>query len=158
MGRLRLGLAWAAFAATVLLVLWSWRTLPAVIPIHFGASGEPNGYGGRGWLWLPVAISLFTLALLTAVRKFPHLYNLPAPRGSAQRPAFEALGTELLEWLQAGLGIVFLALTWIELEGAHERLSSGEFGSFLTVTFLATAAPIVWFFVRARSLSKPPTR
>ena len=48
-----------SFAVTVALVAWVWWTLPSGrIPLHFGADGEPDGWGTRH---VPMAVLLGTV-------------------------------------------------------------------------------------------------
>lgn len=55
----------------------SWRIMPEQIPTHFGASGIPDGWGGKESLvFLPIGSFLLYL-LLSVVNRYPHTFNYP---------------------------------------------------------------------------------
>ncbi|MFB3883306.1 MAG: DUF1648 domain-containing protein [Armatimonadota bacterium] len=64
-GRLLLGLA----ALVVLLVLMQgvalWPRLPERIPVHFGLTGEPDGWSGKGWFSVFGLLGLAAVLLIT---------------------------------------------------------------------------------------------
>src|ERR1700722_12459637 len=73
---------WEAVALTALvlsigLVAVNWADLPDTIPTHFGASGRPNGWGGKGQLWALAAVNVGTYVLMTLASRYPRLVNLP---------------------------------------------------------------------------------
>ncbi|MCE1199589.1 MAG: SdpI family protein [Marinilabiliales bacterium] len=47
----------------ILYLLINWQNLPESVPIHFDASGHPNGYGSR-YVYLLLPIGLYLLLLL----------------------------------------------------------------------------------------------
>jgi len=59
--RLEIGLEVAA-ALGLLVTIWvigrDFSAIEGPAPIHFGLSGEPDAYGGKGWLLVTPAISL----------------------------------------------------------------------------------------------------
>jgi uncharacterized membrane protein len=58
--------AWVLLAGVWLVALWAWPGAPDRIPSHWGLSGEPNGWSGRGILFLIPAFAIF-IYLLTIV-------------------------------------------------------------------------------------------
>lgn len=59
------------------LTIVSWSDLPERIPTHFGFSGNPDGWGGKGSLaFLPIIAFLMHM-LLSVVSKYPHTFNYP---------------------------------------------------------------------------------
>ncbi|MVP00595.1 DUF1648 domain-containing protein [Paenibacillus lutrae] len=60
--------------ATVLLAL-HWRDIPAEIPIHFNGKGEPDRYGGKAFIWAPMALASVMWMVLTLLERYPHVYN-----------------------------------------------------------------------------------
>ena len=60
-------------------VILNFSDLPAKIPIHFGASGQPNGFGPRETIWsLPVLSSgIFFLLLYLSRNPTSRFLNLP---------------------------------------------------------------------------------
>ena len=61
----------------IILILQAWSSLPATIPIHFDAVGNPDGYGSKGMIWLLPAISVVMIPAMLFLRRFPWLSNVP---------------------------------------------------------------------------------
>ncbi|WP_068776621.1 DUF1648 domain-containing protein [Paenibacillus sp. FJAT-26967] len=60
--------------AAVLLALY-WRDIPTEIPIHFNGRGEPDRYGGKAYIWMPMALACVVWIVLTLLERYPHVYN-----------------------------------------------------------------------------------
>lgn len=71
-------------AAVLLLLLigipiYFWNDLPAEIPSHFNAQGEPDAFGSKySILGIPV-IGTIILVAMTLLNRIPHLLNYPVP-------------------------------------------------------------------------------
>ncbi|PYG89954.1 uncharacterized protein DUF1648 [Ruminiclostridium sufflavum DSM 19573] len=63
------------FIVLCLYTAFSWPNLPDTVPVHFGFSGQADGYGNKSSLLflLPVILILYTG--LSLLQKFPHIYN-----------------------------------------------------------------------------------
>lgn len=63
-----------AIAAMLLVSAWAWNKIPAgkLIPVHWGASGQPNGFATKtaGLLWMP-GVALFISAIMLAFLLIP---------------------------------------------------------------------------------------
>jgi uncharacterized membrane protein len=75
---------WVTEIITVvgLIMTLSWvviyyNELPSIIPTHFGATGEPDGYGNKWLLFLLPAIAVAIYLTATLADKFPQLMNYP---------------------------------------------------------------------------------
>lgn len=82
--------------AMLALTAWAWPQIPADarIPIHWGASGEPDGYGDKwlGLLGLPL-VSVALLGLLTVLpRMEPRRANLQRSRTAYVAVGIAAMG------------------------------------------------------------------
>ncbi|MGM7636443.1 DUF1648 domain-containing protein [Bacillus sp. Hm123] len=59
----------------VIYLLIQWGDLPKQVPIHFGITGEADGWGSKGMIWfLPIMASLLWVGL-TLLERVPHLHN-----------------------------------------------------------------------------------
>ncbi|WP_071593339.1 DUF1648 domain-containing protein [Kamptonema formosum] len=94
-----------AAAGTVLSValpVQSWKALPPVIPVHFGLSGMPDGWGAKAILWLFPALSAAIYMGLTVLSRFPHTFNYPVPITSENAARQYRLAGELQELAEGG--------------------------------------------------------
>lgn len=157
-------LAWLIvfeLVAIWVLAIYSYLTLPQVVPVHFGLSGEPTRYGGKiELLFLAVPLSIApTLFLLvtkyrfTLINKYSYLVNLPAfftyitkipreRRGLWVNRYFESL-------LALGATITFLLLI-IEYEVYLSALEGRVHPWFIFVplTIVCTIIPFVLYLRR----------
>jgi len=74
--------ALGAFLVIPALTLYCYDALPATIPIHFGPSGAPDGFGSKSMLFFLVGIDAVVFAILSAAPFFPNSINMPGPRTS----------------------------------------------------------------------------
>lgn len=128
---IRTGLIWsgAAIAAMLGTLAWAWSALPAGvdIPVHWGPSGEADGFATRGKALLILAIlpvsAIFTsIALAAAPYLDPFKENL-----RRSRQAYTAIwaGTMvLLAALAAGIAVMMI-------RGANGATDSNEFVRFI---------------------------
>lgn len=51
-------LIWPVFIAPLVYLAFVWSKLPATVPLHFGLNGQPDRYGSKSELFLPVGIMI----------------------------------------------------------------------------------------------------
>src|SRR5947208_2792288 len=56
-------------------IIYKWAALPAVIPTHFGFSGQADDWSSKKWLLLLPALSLVLYIGLTWLSRYPHKLN-----------------------------------------------------------------------------------
>jgi Protein of unknown function (DUF1648) len=144
-------IALAGILVTALLIWLSSNSLPTIVPIHYGLNGTPDGFAGRGVLWLLVETSVFLYGVFFIVSLFPRLYNLPIPKGDPRRPRFEALASEMLGWIKVEVMWMFTFLTWMCIRVARHQ-SAGLGKATMPCSLLLLAATIAIYLVRARRL------
>ncbi len=126
-----------SFASTAIAYA-AWRSqLPTPFPTHWGASGEPDAFGGTSsLLWLAAVLCLALPALMTALS----VPSLKAPRGGFALRFLAATSTAM-----AGLG-AFMALGAMEIHRGYEQgqnwpninpVMFGAFGVALGLGFIA---------------------
>jgi len=125
----------------------TWSSLPALIPSHFGLSGQPDRFATRGVLWFILGISAVLYLLLTVVARFPRLFNLPGPRTGPARAHAEVLGKDLIGWLRLEIVLTFAWLIGSILSIAHHRTHSLG-ASFTLVSLLVIVATTLYYLFR----------
>ena len=120
-----------------------WKDLPAQIPTHVSFSGEVNGWGGKGMLWIFPALGLGTVILLTVVGFFPQAWNPGVKITPVNRERVYRLMGELLADLRIGFAVLFSAVTiWIV------RLSAGPGWVFTALIVISIVVPLLRYFLR----------
>ena len=57
--------------------LLKWNQIPDTIITHWGFSGQPDGWGPKGTIWIIPVVSLVLYLPLTIMERFPSIWNVP---------------------------------------------------------------------------------
>lgn len=57
--------------------IWYYKDLPEIIPRHFNAYGQPDGYSSKGIIWTLPVLGCLLYVGLSWLNNFPHLFNYP---------------------------------------------------------------------------------
>lgn len=141
--------AWAVFGP---------NPLPARIPTHFNAAGQPDGWGVPAMLWLLPVIATVIYLLMTLVARYPAAFHFPVRTGPAARRQLETIALEMLSWLKTEVVCLF---AWIQFQTIRfARSGQGVLSSlFLPAVLVVVFATISWHIRAMREVgrtSKPP--
>ena len=127
------------------ILLGHWSDIPSRVPNHFGASGEPNSWGGKSILtfYLIMTVSLFSV--FTFAGRFPHKCNYPWPITVANASAQYQITRSMLSCLKAQCMWLFLFLEWKTIQIARE--GSGGLGIYSLPAFLLFTLSTVGFYL-----------
>jgi uncharacterized membrane protein len=141
-------IAFAFLAALIAIPVINYASLPETIPVHFNAAGQPDGYGGRGTLWMLPATGLFLYILMTIVEQFPQIYNYPVEitEENAERQYRNAV--RLIRVLKTLIIIIFSFLSFKTIQTATGT-ASGLGKAFLPVFLLITFGIIIIYIVKS---------
>lgn len=126
--------------AVIAVTAWGWLILPAIIPTHFGFSGAPNAYGGKGSLLTIPILSVCLTVLLAVLSRFPHRYNYPCQITEENAPRQYALALLLMRWIMLEIVWTLCGLQWAIIQAAQSRVEGN-------MILLATMAMVVVLFV-----------
>ncbi len=124
------GMTWSAFAGP--------GQLPARIPTHFNAAGQPNAWGPPGALWLLPVVASGLYLLISLVALFPSAFNFPVRATPVNRPLLEAITLRMIACLKAELACLFLYIQGAILasvRNGHAALSPLVLPLFLVAIF-----------------------
>lgn len=141
----------AAIVVTVALLI-PYGDLPDRIPRHFGASGQPDAWGGRSLLMWLAGISVLLYAGLTVLSRFPHRYNYPGPITAENAAQQYRLAGRLLLYIKATVAWVFAYIIHGTIQTARGH-ADGLGAGFLPVILGVTVVPIVVYLILARRSS-----
>ena len=142
--------ALAGLALAVGSVLRSWGELPERVPTHFGLSGRPDAWSGRGSVLALPVLSVVLYGALTLVQRLPgRWYNYPVRITEENRERQERLARDLILWLKAALMGLFAHLTLGVLRTAlGEAAGLGTWTVPLWIGLMTGLVAV--YFVRAR--------
>jgi uncharacterized membrane protein len=141
-----------AVLALIALIIFTWTSLqgsnplPARVPTHFGASGQPDAWGRPSSLWMLPIVAVGLYLLITVVSFFPGSFNFPVRQTPANRPRLEKLALRMIAFLKAELVCLFLMLQlWIvqSVRSGHSGLPPWLVPLALVVIFGTIAAHII---------------
>ena len=132
----------------IILILQAWSSLPATIPIHFDAVGNPDGYGSKGMIWLSPAISVVMIPAMLFLRRFPWLSNVPIEITEENALHQYSLINRLLSLLACFVSLLFLTLVYdtISIAGGGSSLLGWI---FMPIFLGSITVPIIWYFIAA---------
>lgn len=122
--------------AIIALTVSSMGALPTRIPTHFGFDGSPDGWGGKDSLLLLPILSAVFYAGLTALERFPWVYNYPVEITEENASGQYRVGRLLVEWMKLVVLAIYCYLQWQTVEGA-KGLSHGLGTWFLPAAMVA---------------------
>ncbi len=121
------GVAFLSLIACVALPLAYVGSLPERIPTHFGLSGEPDRWGGKGTLVILPLLGVLPCFFLAIVRFIPPRYwNIPVSVTEANAARQYRLARDMVATLLAYMMLAMAGLIWQILESTRaERLTTG---------------------------------
>lgn len=123
--------------------------LPDIIPTHFGASGEVDGYGSKWSLWILWGVDLLCCGLIVVSELFPRWINVPV--FLLKRPAEDIIcGTRLMMNI---MGVLIAAFFWYITEvtiaiacGATAAMSGVATIGFVVALILISLIYFLWLW------------
>ncbi|GGI57075.1 DUF1648 domain-containing protein [Winogradskyella haliclonae] len=113
----------------ILILMWchviiEYGNLPDSIPSHFNASGEPDGYSKKLFLWfLPSLATVMYLGML-ALSRFPHLHNYTVNITKENALKQYRFSTRVLRIVNFLCTLLFAYISYKIIVGAQQNASS----------------------------------
>jgi len=114
-------IAFTAAVSAPLIAISYYSELPDTIPIHFNGRGEPDGWGGKGFLWFLPVLGLGIYALMTFLNKSPHTFNYPVQITEENAEWQYTLATRAIRFLKAVICLSFALITWFMIKTATDE-------------------------------------
>ncbi len=140
-----------AIIALLALTAINYKGLPDRIPTHFNGSGLPDGYGGKGMVWLLPGITVVMYIGLSIINSFPHNFNFPVNITEENAPRLYRHAMRSIRILNLMLVILFFYLTWQTIALAGGK-SDGLGFLFLPVSIFIIMIFILYMVVRMYKL------
>ena len=95
-----------------------WHDLPPRVPVHFGLTGHPDGFGSKIILLILPATAIVLYLALTVVARYPAYFNFPVP-GHRLQPANSARSSRRPAWV-AQSGVIWIFAWLNDCDGLGE--------------------------------------
>lgn len=125
-----------------------WSSLPALVPTHFGVTGEVDAWGDKRTILILPTTSLLLYVMLTIVSQYPHKFNYPWPITAQNAREQYRLALSLMAWLKVEVIILFAFLEWTTIRTALGQ-ATGLGIAFLPFVLVALFGPVGLYFYYA---------
>jgi uncharacterized membrane protein len=132
-------------------VMLIWPHLPETIPRHFNFKGEPDGFGGKGFILVLPFTGLGIFILTTLLSQFPDAFNYPYNVTEEQKQRLYIHWRICLSWMQTQMIYFFLYGVWRTAQvafGKADGLGIYALSIFLVVVLGTT----IYFAVLGKKL------
>ncbi|HZG59822.1 MAG TPA: DUF1648 domain-containing protein [Anoxybacillus sp.] len=130
-----------------------WPQLPETIPRHFNFKGEPDGFGGKGYILVLPFVGLGLFILITLLNQIPNAFNYPDNVIEEQKQQLYVHWRICLSWLQTQIIYFLLYGVWQTAQVALGKASG--LGIYALPIFLfIVLGTIIYFAVRGQMLTR----
>ncbi|MES2389513.1 MAG: DUF1648 domain-containing protein [Bacteroidota bacterium] len=134
-----------------LLAIWSYFTMPEIIPVHFNGSGTADSFGPRGSIFILPAVGTLVFGLLTLLNKVPHVFNYPAAITPENAEAHYTNATRMLRYMKLSICVLFIVLVFFTMQTAKGN-TNGLGVWFMPFILGIVFIPIVVSVFKARKI------
>jgi uncharacterized membrane protein len=137
----------------LLILLWGLTLItyfksPDIIPIHFSASGEADGFGNKLTLLVLPVIATVILIILTQLNKYPHIFNYPVDITDENAEKQYINATRMIRVLKVSIVLIFtIDILFTYLTTIH--FSNGPGSWFLPLTIGLVFVPTVFYVIKS---------
>ncbi|MEI6435586.1 MAG: DUF1648 domain-containing protein [Bacteroidota bacterium] len=125
--------------------------VPQIIPTHFNANGEVNGYGNKISILILPGIAMLIYALFTVIARFPYNFNFAGKITPENAPRQYRLATRFIRILKTVIIIIFFYICTMIIRTAlnkTDRIGIWAVPGILGVMFIPL---IVYLVVASRN-------
>lgn len=137
--------------AMIALIVMQYTSLPSIIPTHFNASGEVDGYGGKWTVLLLAVVAIVVYVLATLASRYPNLMNYPIPITEENHERQFLNAVKMIRVLKCLSVILFFFLVYGVIQNAFQK-SSGIGQYFLPISLFAILGATGYFLYRGYKL------
>jgi uncharacterized membrane protein len=136
---------------TVAYIMANYNELPDILPRHYDASGQPNGFSGKSILIIFPFVVIVIYVILTIALRSPHLLNHPfeITQDNAGRQYKNII--LLIRILKIFLVAVFFYLTYATIQNGLGKMH-GLGTWFVPVTLLSAFGTVLSFLYKGYRL------
>ena len=128
----------------------SWRTLPNIIPVHFGITGQPDKWESKGELWVLPALGLVIYVGLTILGRYAHKFNYPWEITPANAERQFQMARVVVSAVKALTMWLFAIITWQTVRVAMNQASGLGF-LIPAVIIVSTFTIVVYLWLGSRA-------
>ena len=128
-----------------LLTAFQYAKLPDIIPVHFNASGEADGWGDKAILWILPLLTLVLTFLMKLLAGKPHLHNYPVKITEDNAEERYLRSARILRIAMLWMNVIFFFIMTLVLRSAVSTFENS--GMTVLVVILTSTVGFVVFSV-----------
>jgi uncharacterized membrane protein len=140
------GLGWISVIGIWVLTLYNYFELPEIIPTHFNARGEADGFGSKSNLLSLPIISTALFLGLTILNKKPHLFNYPSAITVENALQQYTNATRLLRALKLVIVVIFGLIVLRTIQNVNGN-ADGLGTWFLPIAMAMIFIPVFYYLI-----------
>jgi len=138
--------------STFVLVIWiitltNYFKLPEIIPIHFNAAGEADGFGNKTNIFLFPVIATIIYAGLTIINRYPHLFNFPTKITEENAMRQYIIATQMVRYLKLMVVVIFGFIVFKTVQNANGQ-AVGIGSWFLLISLGIIFIPMIYSIIK----------
>lgn len=136
-----------SFSSVILYIIYTWNTIPNLIPGHYNASGEVTRWGGREELFILLAVGVLLWIGMTILERFPHVYNYKNLTEANVEGQY-INSRIMMNFLKNEIAILFPFIIWNDIRVARGFPSLMNTWTLVIIVIILTGT-IAFFLVRS---------
>lgn len=142
------GVAVAGLVVLLVVPAVYYAELPDIIPQHFNARGEADGFGPKATLWLLPILGIGIYAMMTILNRYPHVFNYTVQITPENAEQQYRMATQLIRVLKVFVMSLFAYLSWGTIQVALEQAQA--LGSWVLWFMLGFNFTVIgWYLYQA---------
>ncbi len=141
-------LGWLVLISIWFLTIINYNSLPEIIPVHFNARGEADGFGSKVTLFSLPAVATLLYIGITILNNYPHVFNYPDIITEENALRQYTYATRLIRYLKLAIVFIFGGIAYYTIliaNGLKDGLGAWFLPFMLTLIFL----PLIFYMLVA---------
>lgn len=101
--------------------IYYFKELPDIIPRHFNAAGEPDGFSQKNIIWILPVIGVVMYVGMFFLNKFPHIFNYPTEITIENAERQYRIATKLMRTLNMLISASFFYIGYSTIQTALNK-------------------------------------
>lgn len=127
------------------LPVYYYGDLSSIIPKHYGLNGEPDGFSGKGTIWILPFSGLIIYTGMAVLNKHPHIFNYPRKITAENAERLYRLANRMIRFLNTEIVCIFSYMTYATIQNALGKQS--ESGNYFMLIFILLIFGTLGYFI-----------
>lgn len=141
-------ISWILLLSIWALTLTGYSKMPEIIPTHYNASGEADGFGQKITIFLLPVIATILFIGLTIANKYPHTFNYMTSITNENALSQYSNATRMMRYLKTIILFIFGTIVFKTIQNTNGD-ADGLGAWFLPLTMGLIFIPTLYFIVKS---------